>query len=79
MGDIGISTTTAIIENLKKEVAERKIKEPSECKQLLIDSIKQQMKVGDTAYEFENRRSVVLVIGVTAWERLLLWASWQAS
>ena len=63
MGDIGISTTTAIIENLKKEVAERKIKEPSECKQLLIDSIKQQMKVGDTAYEFENRRSVVLVIG----------------
>ena len=64
MGDIGIATTTAIIENLKKEVAERKIKEPSECKQLLIDSIKQQMKVGDTAYEFENRRSVVLVIGV---------------
>ena len=64
MGDIGISTTTAIIENLKKEVAERKIKEPSECKQLLIDSIKQQRKVGDTAYEFENRRSVVLVIGV---------------
>ena len=64
MGDIGISTTTAIIERLKKEVAERKIKEPSECKQLLIDSIKEQMKVGDTAYEFENRRSVVLVIGV---------------
>lgn len=64
MGDIGITTTTAIIENLKKEVAERKIKEPSECKQLLIDSIKQQMKVGDTAYDFENRRSVILVIGV---------------
>lgn len=64
MGDIGIATTTAIIERLKKEVAERKIKEPSECKQLLIDSIKEQMKVGDTAYEFENRRSVVLVIGV---------------
>lgn len=64
MGDIGIATTTAIIENLKKEVAERKIKEPSECKQLLIDSIKQQMKVGDTAYDFENRRSVILVIGV---------------
>ncbi len=64
MGDIGINTTTAIIENLKKEVAERHIKQPSECKQLLIDSIKQQMAVGDTAYEFENRKSVVLVIGV---------------
>ncbi len=64
MGDIGINTTTAIIENLKKEVAERHIKQPSECKQLLIDSIKQQMAVGDTAYEFENRKSVILVIGV---------------
>lgn len=64
MGDIGINTTTAIIENLKKEVAEKHIKQPSECKQLLIDSIKKQMAVGETAYEFEHRRSVVLVIGV---------------
>ena len=64
MGDIGISTTSSIIENLKKEVAEKHIKEPSECKQLLIDSIKQQMDVGETAYDFENRKSVVLVIGV---------------
>ena len=64
MGDIGINTTTAIISNLKMEVADRHIKEPSECKQLLIDSIKKQMAVGDTAYEFENRKSVVLVIGV---------------
>ena len=64
MGDIGINTTTAIISNLKMEVAERHIKEPSECKQLLIDSIKKQMAVGDTAYEFEHRKSVVLVIGV---------------
>ena len=64
MGDIGINTTTKIISNLKMEVSERHIKEPSECKQLLIDSIKNQMAVGETAYEFENRKSVVLVIGV---------------
>lgn len=64
MGDIGINTTTAIIENLKREVAERHIKEPSECKHLLIESIKKQMAVGETAYEFEQRKSVVLVIGV---------------
>lgn len=64
MGDIGINTTTAIIENLKKEVAKRHIKEPSECKQLLIESIKNQMDVGETAYEFEHRKSVILVIGV---------------
>jgi len=64
MGDMGIMTTTKIIDDLKEKVKENKIKEPSECKQLLIDSIKSQMDVGETAYEFENQKSVVLVIGV---------------
>ena len=64
MGDIGINATTAIIEDLREKVKEQKIKEPSECKELLINSIKEQMDVGETAYEFENKTSVVLVIGV---------------
>ena len=64
MGDLGINATTAIIEDLKQKVKEQHIKEPSACKHLLIDSIKAQMNVGETAYEFENRQSVVLVIGV---------------
>ena len=64
MGDIGINATTSIIENLKKKVKEQRIKEPSECKQLLINSIKEQMRVEDTAYRFEEETSVVLVIGV---------------
>lgn len=64
MGDLGIQTTMSVIEDLRKKVKEQHIKEPSECKQLLIDSIKDQMNLGDNAYEFENRRSVVLVIGV---------------
>ena len=38
MGDIGIATTTKIIEKLKERVAQEKIKDPAECKQLLIDS-----------------------------------------
>ena len=64
MGDLGINATTAIIEDLKQKVKEQHIKEPAACKELLIDSIKAQMNVGETAYEFENRQSVVLVIGV---------------
>lgn len=64
MGDIGINATTAIIENLKEKVKEQKIKEPEECKELLMNSIMEQMNVGETAYEFEKRQSVVLVIGV---------------
>ena len=64
MGDIGVNATNSIIENLKQKVKENKIKEPSECKELLIRSIKEQMDVGETAYRFENETSVVLVIGV---------------
>ena len=43
---------------------EEHIKDPSACKQLLIDSIRSQMDLGENAYQFENRTSVVLVIGV---------------
>lgn len=64
MGDIGINATNAILEDLKQKVKEQHIKEPSECKQLLINSIKEQMRVDSTEYEFENRKSVILVIGV---------------
>ena len=64
MGDLGVTATEAIIENLKAKVKEHKIKEPAACKQLLIDSIKEQMQVEDTAYRFEEETSVVLVICV---------------
>ena len=64
MGDLGVHSTMEILEDLRAKVKERHIKEPIECRQLLIDSIREQMDVGETAYEFENRKSVVLVIGV---------------
>lgn len=64
MGDLGIQTTMSVLEDLRKKVKEQHIKEPGECKQLLIDSIREQMDLGENAYEFENRKSVVLVIGV---------------
>lgn len=64
MGDLGVKATEEIMESLKEKVKENKIKEPAECKQLLIDSIKEQMRVEETAYRFEEETSVVLVIGV---------------
>ncbi len=64
MGDIGVATTEKIIEGLKEKVKENKIKEPQECKELLINTIKEQMEIGESAYEFENQKSVILVIGV---------------
>ncbi len=64
MGDMGIQTTMAVIEDLKKKVKEQHIKDPAECREILISSIREKMDLGDNAYEFENRKSVVLVIGV---------------
>ena len=64
MGDLGVKSTEAILDDLRDKVKENHIKDPAECKQLLIDSIKEQMKVEETAYRFENEKSVVLVIGV---------------
>ena len=64
MADLGINVTTEIIDNLKAKAKEEKIKETKECKQLLIETIKNQMSVSETAYDFENKKSVVLMIGV---------------
>ena len=64
MGDLGVKATYRILDDLKRKVKEQHIKEPIACKELLIESIKEQMDVGETAYEFEERTSAVLVIGV---------------
>lgn len=64
MADLGIHTTENIIKDLKQRVKENHIKEPSECKEFLIQSIKDQMNVTEDAYAFEHQTSVVLVIGV---------------
>lgn len=64
MADIGVVTTEKIIDDLREKVKEQKIKEISVCRELLIRSIKEQMRVEETAYEFEHEKSVVLLIGV---------------
>ncbi len=64
MADIGTKATSDIIESLQEKVRENKIKEASECKQLLIESMKEQMTLTENAYEFEHQKSVLLVVGV---------------
>lgn len=64
MGDLGVNTTMKIVEDLRQKVKEQRIKEPSACKELLVHSIKEQMNLGENAYQFENCKAVVLVIGV---------------
>jgi len=64
MGDLGVRATENILEDLRKKVKEHHIKEPADCKEFLIESIKNQMRVEETAYRFEEEKSVLLVIGV---------------
>ena len=62
--DMGIETTETIIENLKDLIDDMEITKPSDCKRYMCDCIKQQMRTGETDYAFEQKKSVVLVIGV---------------
>ncbi len=64
MGDVGVHASEEILDSLKEKVAEEKIKDPMECRRLLLDSMKDEMRTGAGDYEFENRKSVLLIIGV---------------
>lgn len=64
MSDIGVNTTEEIIDSLKEEVKNNKIKEPIECKKLLKEQLISQMDLGQNEYDFEKEKSVILVIGV---------------
>ena len=64
MGDIGVKSSGEIMERLKTQVKGNHVKEPGQCRELLIQSIKEQMKPDKDAYNFENQKTVVMVIGV---------------
>ena len=64
MGDVGIHATEEILDRLREDVRTNRIKDPKECRQYLIDGIKEQMKVTRDDYEFLSKPSVVMVIGV---------------
>lgn len=63
-GDMGVRATDEILEELREKVEENHIKKPEDCRQLLIDTIREKMDLGENAYDFEDRKSVVCVIGV---------------
>lgn len=66
MGDIGISTTEKIMAGLRERVRKERISEPSQCRELLMKCISEQLSAveAENDFDFENRKSVVLVVGV---------------
>ena len=64
MGDVGVATTEDIIEDLRSYAKSSHIKKPYECRDYMIQGLKDKMKVEESDYEFLNEPSVVMVIGV---------------
>lgn len=64
MGDIGVNASGEILDRLRRQVKENHIKEPEQCREFLIESMKEQMKVDEAAYTFEHEKAVIFVIGV---------------
>lgn len=64
MADMGVSTTMNILDELRDEVKKQHIKEPKDCQELLVSIIKNQMSLEENAYDYEQKKSVVMVIGV---------------
>ena len=64
MGDVGVNTTNLLIEKLKESVKKNHVHEPAECRDLLIDSIKEIMAPPEDAYSFTDEKTVIMVVGV---------------
>lgn len=64
MGDVGVNTSAFLLDTLKSRVKKEGIKTPIECRNLLIDIIKDIMKLPDDAYAFESSKAVIMVVGV---------------
>ena len=64
MGDVGIHATEEILDELKLAVKKRECRKPDEGREYLIDVIKEKMRVTESDYEFLDKPSVVMVIGV---------------
>lgn len=64
IGDLGVNTAIKIVAGLKDKVKAAKIKDPQAVKDLLKQELKDQMQTSDSAYDFVQKKTVLLVIGV---------------
>ncbi len=64
MGDIGINATSRIMDEIRRKVKEQSLVAPSQCRALLVETIREQMEIGEDAYDFEDKKTVIFIIGV---------------
>ena len=64
MGDVGVAATSRIMDRLREQVKEQKIRNAADCRALLVENIREQMAPTEDAYDFEEHHTVIFVIGV---------------
>ncbi len=62
--DMGFETTERVIDELREKVEELKLKDAEKCKELVMNSLRDQMQVPGNAYCFEDAHSIIFIIGV---------------
>ena len=64
MADIGVLTTSEIIEEIKTLVKVEHIKRPEDCRDYLINLLAERMNIDTDEYAFKDEKSIIFVIGV---------------
>lgn len=64
MSDIGIETSTKIIDNLRTRIKKEKIEDEEQVKEALREEIEKILEISDNSLMLETKPSVILVIGV---------------
>ena len=64
MSDIGVETSTKIIQNLRERIKKEKIEDEEQVKEALREEIQKILEISDNTLKLETKPSVILVIGV---------------
>jgi len=64
MADLGVNTAIKVIEDLREKVKEKKLTTTQEVRSLLKEELESQMITDEHAYDFVDKKTVLLVIGV---------------
>ena len=64
MSDIGIETSTKIIQNLRERIKKEKIEDEEQVKEALREEIEKILEISDNSLKLDTKPSVILVIGV---------------
>ena len=64
LADMGMTTSVRLVENLRKEAMQRRLKRPEEVKELLMQQMAELLETGDLSITDPDRMSIVMMIGV---------------